>query len=132
MTVVVAAGNDGKNACDFSPAGAREAITVGAIDQDDNRLWNNGKCVDIFAPGQGILSAFKDNDTAYASLQGTSMASPHVAGLVTYLMARETNLKTPAQVRDRIKELATKDKIKSLGDPESPNLIAFNGNSAEL
>lgn len=132
MTVVVAAGNQDRNACDLSPAGATDAITVGNIDQDDKRATGSswGECLDVFAPGVGIYSAFNKNDTSYETLSGTSMSSPHVAGLVTYLMSRESNLTTPAQVIDRIKELATKDMV---GDPLwSPNLIAFNGNAREL
>lgn len=132
MTVVVAGGNWDSNACDFSPSGVTEAITVGAIDRDDNRVagFSWGECLDVFAPGVDIYSAFSTNDTSYATLGGTSMSSPHVAGLVTYLTSRESNLTTPAQVQDRIKDLATKGKVH---DPLwSPNLIAFNGNSGEL
>ncbi|KAK7747738.1 hypothetical protein SLS62_008882 [Diatrype stigma] len=132
MTVVVAAGNEDHNACDSSPAGVTEAITVGNIDRHDNRLAGSswGECLDLFAPGVDIYSAFSTNDTSYETLTGTSMSSPHVAGLVTYLMSRESNLTTPAQVQDRIKDLATKDKVH---DPLwSPNLIAFNGNAGEL
>lgn len=132
MTVVVAAGNEDHNACDLSPAGVMEAITVGSIDQDDTRATGSswGECLDLFAPGVGVYSAFNTNDTSYAVLSGTSMSSPHVAGLITYLMSRESTLTTPAQVKDRIKELATKNKVK---DPLwSPNLIAFNGNAGGL
>ncbi|EMR64141.1 putative alkaline protease protein [Eutypa lata UCREL1] len=109
MTVVVAAGNEDHNACDLSPAGVMEAITVGSIDQDDTRATGSswGECLDLFAPGVGVYT-----------------------GLITYLMSRESTLTTPAQVKDRIKELATKNKVK---DPLwSPNLIAFNGNAGGL
>ncbi|RYP52237.1 hypothetical protein DL768_002556 [Monosporascus sp. mg162] len=132
MTVVVSAGNDGHNACELSPAGVKEVITVGSIDRDDKRpAWSNwGECLDVFAPGVDIFSTYNESDASHRVMSGTSMASPHVAGLVTYLMSRESNLTTPAQVSTRIKELATKDMV---GDPLwSPDLIAFNGNQEEL
>ncbi|RYO82102.1 hypothetical protein DL766_000974 [Monosporascus sp. MC13-8B] len=132
MTVVVSAGNDGHNACERSPAGVKEVITVGSIDRDDERpVWSNwGECLDVFAPGVDIFSTYNESDASYRVMSGTSMACPHVAGLVTYLMSQESNLTTPAQVSARIKELATKDMV---GDPLwSPDLIAFNGNQEEL
>ncbi|RYP79906.1 hypothetical protein DL769_002739 [Monosporascus sp. CRB-8-3] len=132
MTMVVSAGNDGHNACERSPAGVKEVITVGSIDRDDKRpVWSNwGECLDVFAPGVDIPSTYNESDASYRAMSGTSMASPHVAGLATYLMSRESNLTTPAQVSARIKELATKDMV---GDPLwSPDLIAFNGNQEEL
>ncbi|RYP04154.1 hypothetical protein DL764_004653 [Monosporascus ibericus] len=132
MTVVVSAGNNGHNACELSPAGVKEVITVGSIDRDDKRpVWSNwGECLNVFAPGVDIFSTYNESDTSYRVMSGTSMASPHVAGLVTYLMSQESNLTTPAQVSSRVKELATKDMV---GDPLwSPDLIAFNGNQEEL
>ncbi|KAI2636111.1 subtilisin-like protease [Xylaria nigripes] len=130
MTVVVAAGNDGVDACSISPASAPSAITVGGIDRHDNRLFNYGRCVDIFAPGDDIRSSFNRDDQAYAVLGGTSMASPHVAGLAAYLKAR-MNLKTPKDVWDHIKDLATPNQVINATDG-SPNLIPFNGNPVEL
>ncbi|KAI3322022.1 subtilisin-like protease [Xylariaceae sp. AK1471] len=130
MTVVVAAGNDWVDACNGSPASAPSAITAGAIDSLDNRAYNYGPCVDMFAPGVNILSSFHGDDQDYATLSGTSMAAPHIAGLAAYLMARE-DLTTPEAVWNRIKELATPDQVIDAKDG-SPNLIAFNGNPAEL
>ncbi|KAI1381986.1 subtilisin-like protein [Hypoxylon crocopeplum] len=131
MTIVVAASNYGVDACTYSPASAPEAITVAAIDETDTRPdWSNwGTCVDVFAPGNNIYSAWKDSDSAYATLSGTSMASPHVAGLVTYLISREF-ISGPKNLTNRIVELATLEKVKNANG--SPNLIAFNGNTAEL
>jgi subtilisin family serine protease len=78
VVFVVAAGNDNANACNYSPASASEALTVGSTTQSDARsgFSNFGSCVDIFAPGSGILSASPSSDTATATLSGTSMASP--------------------------------------------------------
>ncbi|KAI0125611.1 peptidase S8/S53 domain-containing protein [Xylariales sp. AK1849] len=126
MTIVVAASNYGANASDYSPARSPAAITVAAIDRSDTRpSWSNyGEDVAIFAPGTDISSAWLSGDASYATLSGTSMAAPHVAGLATYLMSRE-GLSGPLEVRKRLLELATKDKVQDAQG--SPNLIAFNG-----
>ncbi|KAK8049627.1 hypothetical protein PG994_011357 [Apiospora phragmitis] len=127
ITVVVAASNYGADACGYSPARGANATTVAAIDKSDGRTsWSNwGPCVDMFAPGDGIMSAWPDvTGRAYATLSGTSMASPHVAGLATYLISHE-NLYGADMVRRRLIELATPDMVH---DPNgSPNRIAFNG-----
>lgn len=82
ITVVVAAGNSNADACSHSPASAPEAITIGSTTSLDARssFSNFGTCVDIFAPGSSITSAWIGNDTASNTISGTSMASPHVAG----------------------------------------------------
>jgi subtilisin family serine protease len=82
VTYAVAAGNDGADACLSSPARVAGAITVGATDRSDARpAWSNlGRCVDLFAPGAGITSAWATSDTAKKVLDGTSMATPHVTG----------------------------------------------------
>ena len=87
LTVVVAAGNSSADACSSSPARAPSAITVGAIDRTDAQASysNFGSCVDIWAPGTGITSAWIGGSTASRTISGTSMASPHVAGLAARL-----------------------------------------------
>ncbi|KAJ8050717.1 hypothetical protein HOLleu_04024 [Holothuria leucospilota] len=82
VTTVVAAGNDNDNACNYSPARAEKAYCVGATGQLDGRASysNYGTCVEIFAPGTSITSAWYDSDTSSKTISGTSMATPHVAG----------------------------------------------------
>lgn len=82
-------GNDNKDACNYSPAAAEKAVTVGASTISDERAYfsNYGPCVDVFGPGLNILSTYIGSDSATASLSGTSMASPHVAGLMAYFLS---------------------------------------------
>lgn len=99
VTVVVAAGNNNDNACNYSPARAPLAITVGSIDNTDTRSWfsNYGTCLDLFAPGSAIKSAWIGSNTATNTIDGTSMASPHVAGVAArYLQTHPAA--TPAAV----------------------------------
>ncbi|KAK1471851.1 subtilase [Colletotrichum tamarilloi] len=130
VTTVVAAGNEAQNAANVSPANAANAITVGAI----TSTWaiasysNYGTSLDIFAPGSSILSTWYTSTTATNTISGTSMASPHVAGLVNYLQSVE-GLSTPASIVARIKALGTSGKITGTLN-SSPNLVAYNGNGA--
>ncbi len=85
----VAAGNDNADSCNYSPAAAKKAVTVGASTIADERAFfsNFGKCNDIFAPGLNILSTWIGSKYALNTISGTSMASPHIAGLLAYLLS---------------------------------------------
>ncbi|KAB8232312.1 subtilisin-like protein [Aspergillus alliaceus] len=109
---VVAAGNENSDASDTSPASSPNALTVAAINKSNTRasFSNYGDVVDVFAPGQDILSAWIGSSSATNTISGTSMATPHIVGLSLYLSALE-NLSGPAAVAKRIKELATKNFI---------------------
>ncbi|MFS8095536.1 S8 family peptidase [Lentzea alba] len=125
VTYAIAAGNSNRDACGHSPASAPSAITVAATNRDDSRssFSNHGKCVDIFAPGAGILSAFNTSDTATQTASGTSMASPHVAGAAALYLAKNPQA-TPQQVTAALAQAATPDKVTNPG-PGSPNKLLF-------
>lgn len=88
IPVVVAAGNEGQSSCNASPASATAAITVNASDRYDRDapFSNYGACSDIYAPGVDIRSAWNGSDSQFSSISGTSMASPHVAGVVAQIL----------------------------------------------
>ncbi|KAJ7122074.1 peptidase S8/S53 domain-containing protein [Mycena epipterygia] len=85
----VAAGNDNRDTCSYSPAAAEKAVTVGASTVGDERAYfsNHGPCVNVFAPGLNILSTWISRPDATATISGTSMASPHTAGMLAYLLS---------------------------------------------
>ncbi|KAI8868311.1 serine protease 1 [Ramicandelaber brevisporus] len=122
----VAAGNDNRDACDYSPASAEKAITVGASTLGDERAFfsNFGKCVDIFSPGLSIMSAWIGSNKATNTISGTSMASPHSAGQLAVLLSQAEKPLTTDELKALVLSTATKDAIKGL-DGESPNLLSF-------
>jgi aqualysin 1 len=108
VTYSIAAGNSDTNASNSSPARVAEAITVGATTRNDVRssFSNFGSVVDIFAPGSSIQSAWITSDTASATLSGTSMAAPHVAGVAARFKQSNPSA-SPATVRNEIVNQAT-------------------------
>jgi len=127
VTVAVAAGNNnGANACNFSPARAVNAVTTGSTTTTDARssFSNIGTCLDIFAPGSGILSAWYTSNTATATLSGTSMASPHVAG-VAALYKQANPSASSTTIRNAIVNNATTNKITNVG-AGSPNRLLYS------
>ena len=130
VTVVVAAGNESTNACNRSPARAPSAITVGATTSSDARASysNYGPCLDIFAPGSSIKSAWKGSDTATKTISGTSMATPHTAGMAALALSAGSS---PAQVTVAILAGATKDRVTGIATDQyagTPNLLLYAGN----
>jgi len=132
----VAAGNDNADACNYSPAAAAKAVTVGASAIDDSRAYfsNYGKCTDIFAPGLSILSTWIGSKYATNTISGTSMASPHICGLLAYYLSLQPSSDSeyslaeisPEKMKANLLKIAT---VGALSDMprDTPNLLAWNG-----
>lgn len=125
VVYAVAAGNNNRKACNYSPARVPEAITVGATTSTDARASysNYGTCLDLFAPGSSITSAWYTSNTATNTISGTSMATPHVAGVAALYL--EGHMGTPKQVRDAIVNAATSGKVTNAGTG-SPNKLLYS------
>ena len=125
VTYALAAGNSNANACNSSPARVANAITVGSTTNTDARssFSNYGTCLDIFAPGSNITSAWYNSATATNTISGTSMASPHVAGVAALVLSANPSF-TPQQVRDNLVNSATPNVVTSPGTG-SPNRLLF-------
>ncbi len=126
VTIAVAAGNSNANACNSSPARAVNAITTGSTTTTDARssFSNFGTCLDLFAPGSGILSAWATSNTATATLNGTSMASPHVAG-VAALYKQANPSASSTTIRNAIVNNATTGVVTNPGTG-SPNRLLYS------
>lgn len=127
VTFAIAGGNSGADACNFTPARVPEAITVGATGRTDNRasFSNFGRCLDIFAPGEGITSASHSSDTGTTGMSGTSMASPHVAGGAALVLGANKNA-SPAEVLKALLDKSTPNVVKNPGSG-SPNKLLYVG-----
>ncbi len=126
VTYAVAAGNENADACGTSPARVLQALGAGATTSTDARasFSNFGRCVDVFAPGQEILSARRGGGST--TLSGTSMASPHVAGVAALCLVRNPGA-TPQAVHQCVVEHGTTGKLSGIGTG-SPNLLLYARN----
>ncbi|KAM9914887.1 hypothetical protein OXX69_000202 [Metschnikowia pulcherrima] len=139
LHVVVTAGNNNVDACNISPARASGPITVAATNDKDKKAGfsNWGKCVDIFAPGEAIKSVGLSDNAQYWS--GTSMAAPHVTGLLSYFLSLQpehnseygSKLISPADLKKRFIQYGTRNMIGGIDDA-TPNVLAYNGAGNDL
>lgn len=132
----VAAGNDNADSCNYSPAAAENAITVGASALDDSRAYfsNYGTCNDIFAPGLSILSTWIGSKYATNTISGTSMASPHICGLLAYFLSLQPSSDsayavaeiTPKKMKENLISVATEGALSDVPS-NTKNVLAWNG-----
>jgi subtilisin family serine protease len=127
VTYAIAAGNSNINAANQSPARVSEAITVGATTRTDARssFSNFGSVVDIFAPGSSILSAWNTSDTATNTISGTSMATPHVTGVVARFLQTNPGA-SPATARNAIVNAATLNHLSGIPTGTANRLLFWS------
>jgi subtilisin family serine protease len=128
ITYAVAAGNENADACDFSPAATLSAITIGATNRADHRAsyhtWgsNWGSCLDLFAPGVSVRSAWYTSDTATNTISGTSMATPHATGVAALYLSKFP-ASNPTTVRNKLVSIATRNKVLTPGAGSPSSLL---------
>lgn len=126
IPVVVAAGNSKEDACTQSPSNVLQAITVGASNQADERarFSNFGRCVDIFAPGVGVLCASSTNQAhnGYTFSSGTSMAAPFVTGVISQLLEGTGNTSV-GEISKRLYNISERNALNPISLLDSPNLM---------
>jgi subtilisin family serine protease len=129
---VVAAGNEAQDSCNASPASEATAITVMASDSDDGFAYfsNYGKCTNIIAPGVGITSTWIGSQYSINTISGTSMAAPHVAGVVAKMLGAHEEVLTPDEVLEHLLSNATEStitKIPASTKSPTPNVLLYAG-----
>ncbi len=126
VVLAVAAGNSNVDACTSSPARAAAPLTVGATQSNDARASysNFGSCLDLFAPGTSITSAWYKSTTSTNTISGTSMATPHVVGVAALVLSANPAL-TVSEVMSKILTAASVGKVSSAGT-NSPNKLLYS------
>merc|ERR1719480_381034 len=131
VTVVVAAGNENSDACNYSPAYVPSAITVGSMTSSDGRSYfsNYGTCVAIWAPGSSVVSASHTSDSGTSTKSGTSMACPHVSGAAALVLGRDAS-KSPQKVISDLLDDAVRNAISDLRSGDTNALLYVGADGA--
>jgi len=131
----VASGNSGTNTCNSTPGALggnnTNIVAVGAMNIEDtvSTFSNTGPCTDVFAPGEAVFSSYNKGDTSYDVLDGTSMATPHVSGLMAYLAKQNPGISTAA-LKQKIVSTAIAGKLTGNAIPGGKLIIAQNDAAA--